>query len=333
MSDETLRVGVVGLGKMGLLHASILNVLPNVKLAAICEKSAVTRRLLKKVFRDVSLIKDISKFSDMNLDAVYVTTPIPSHFSVAKTLYEEQLARHLFVEKTLASDYSESKELCKLVNLHCGANMVGYLRRFTVTFMKAKELLAQNFIGEPISFLANAFSSDFNGVTGNPKTSLKRGGVLRDLGSHAIDVALWLFGDFQVSSAKIGSLTGEGAEDSANFILQGKNGSLQGDFSVSWCTEGYRMPEVILSIKGSKGLIEVNDDRVTLTLGDKILTWYRQNLDDNVPFWLGEPEYYREDAYFVESVRKNSIAEPSFETASKVDLLIDEIKRRAEKNG
>lgn len=88
MSDETLRVGVVGLGKMGLLHASILNVLPNVKLAAICEKSAVTRRLLKKVFRDVSLIKDISKFSDMNLDAVYVTTPIPSHFSVAKTLYK-----------------------------------------------------------------------------------------------------------------------------------------------------------------------------------------------------------------------------------------------------
>lgn len=42
LSGEGLRVAVVGLGKMGLLHASILNVLSNVKLTAVCEKSGMT---------------------------------------------------------------------------------------------------------------------------------------------------------------------------------------------------------------------------------------------------------------------------------------------------
>ena len=46
---ESLKVAVVGLGKMGLLHASILNVLPNVDLAGLCDKSVVLRRFLKKV--------------------------------------------------------------------------------------------------------------------------------------------------------------------------------------------------------------------------------------------------------------------------------------------
>jgi predicted dehydrogenase len=334
LGKETLRIAVVGLGKMGLLHASILNVLPDVQLVAVCEKSAVTRKLFKKVFNGIPIVKDIKDFSDLDLDAIYITTPIPSHFSIAKMVYQERIARHLFVEKTLASNYPESKELCELVNRHGGVNMVGYLRRFMVTFMKAKELLTQNVIGEPGSFAVNAFSSDFYGISENPKTSIARGGVLRDLGSHAIDIALWFFGNIQVSSAKIKSLTGAGSEDSVNFTVQRESDVLQGEFSVSWCMEGYRMPEVVLSIKGSRGVIEVNDDKVSLCLSNgKVSTWYRPNLNDNVLFWLGGPEYCREDAYFIKSVRENSTAEPSFDTASKVDLLVDEIEQRAEKDG
>jgi predicted dehydrogenase len=327
------NVGLVGLGKMGLLHASVLSVLPDVQLAAVCEKNSMTRRLVKKIFRNIPLVEDVKEFLDIDLDAVYVTTPIPSHYSVAKIVCKERLARHLFVEKTLASNYSESKELCELVNHSGGTNMVGYLRRFMVTFIKARELLAQNAIGEPTSFVASAFSSDFYGITGNSRTSIERGSVLRDLGSHAIDIALWYFGSsLKVNSATIESLTGAGAEDAVRFTVTRDSTALQGEFFVSWCTEGYRMPEVMLKIKGSKGIIKVNDDRVSLNLGnDEISTWTRHNLNDNVPFWLGGPEFYREDAYFVRVMQKNLIAEPSFDTAAKVDLLIDMIQRRADK--
>ena len=79
--------------------------------------------------------------------------------------------------------------------------------------------------------------------------------------------------------------------------------------------------------------IEVNDDKVSLKLEDgKISTLYRHNLNDSAKFWLGGPEYYREDAYFVDCVRNNLVAEPTFDSASKVDLLIDAIHGNVEKN-
>jgi len=48
--DKKVRVAVVGLGKMGMLHAGILGVLPNVELVALCEKSRIIRKFSKKVF-------------------------------------------------------------------------------------------------------------------------------------------------------------------------------------------------------------------------------------------------------------------------------------------
>jgi len=199
--------------------------------------------------------------------------------------------------------------------------------------MKAKELLSQSAIGEPASFAINAFSSDFYDMREYAEVAASRGGVLKDLGSYAIDAALWFFGSIQVNSAKIESLTGAGSEDAVQFTLQRESDNLQGAVSVSWCIKGYRMPEVVLSIKGTKGILDVNDDKVSLKLnnGDESI-WYRHNLNDNVKFWLGGPEYYREDAYFVKSVTNNSLAEPSFETASKVDLLIEMIQRKAERH-
>lgn len=333
MYKEPLRIAVVGLGKMGLLHASILSILPGVELAAVCERSTFTRKLVKKVFNGISVVGDISEFSGLNLDAVFVTTPTPSHFSVAKTVYQEQIARHLFIEKPLTLKYVQSKELCDLAARKGGVNMVGYLRRFMVTFMKAKELLLQDSIGELVSFNMSAFSSDFFGIRENPKPSMARGGVLRDLGSYAIDLTLWLFDNIQLDSAKIESVTGEGAEDSAYITVRRKSDAFSGSISVSWCKDGYRMPEVDLEINGTKGAIEINDDRISLALANgNSSVWYRHNLNDKVKFWLGAPEYYREDAYFLKSVMSSSIAEPNFVTASNVDLFIDAVQQKAERN-
>lgn len=329
-----MRVAVVGMGKMGLLHAGILSVLPNVQLVAVCEKSVVTRRLLAKAFRDLPVLDDVAAFAGLDLDAVFVTTPTPSHYAVAKTVCQERLARHLFVEKPLAQNFSESRELAELVSRLGGVNMVGYLRRFMVTFLKAKHLLAQGVIGEPVSFAVRAFSSDLCGLSENSRVSVVRGGVLRDLGCYAIDLALWFFGDLEVESARIEALTGVDAEDAVDFSLRRRGGSLRGDFSVSWCKEGYRMPEVAVSVRGSGGSIDVNDDKVSLKVGDGgVSVFYRPDLDDSVGFWLGGPEYYREDAYFFDCVRGGLAAEPGFDGASRVDFLIDGIQRGAVRIG
>ena len=143
LSRETLRVAVVGLGKMGLLHASILNVLSNVQLTALCDKSSLISKFSKRLFSKVHVVDDIEKLSGLDLDLVYVTTPISSHSLVTKNVYSSGLASNLFVEKTLASSYDEAKELCDLAQSFGGINMVGYMKSFTVTFKKAKDLLSQ----------------------------------------------------------------------------------------------------------------------------------------------------------------------------------------------
>lgn len=331
LTGERLRIAVVGLGKMGLLHSCVLNVMPNVQLTAVCEKSSLIRRFFKKIFNGITIVDDAAKLANLNLDAVYVTTPIPSHFPIAKTIYSEKITRNLFIEKTLTSNYEEAKQLCELAGRFGDINMVGYMRRFGVTFQKAKKLLNENIIGNVASFNAHAFSSDFYGVPKNAKAPGARGGVLRDLGCHIIDLALWLFGDLQVDSAKLESVVGNDSEDAAHFEVGNSNG-LNGIFDVSWCMGNYRMPEVGIAINSSKGTIEVNDDEVKLKLtSGKMSTWYRHDLDDNVFFWLGGPEYFREDECFVKAVLEKRNAEPDFYTASKIDQIIDQLKNRANK--
>jgi hypothetical protein len=51
-----------------------------------------------------------------------------------------------------------------------------------------------------------------------------------------------------------------------------------------------------------------------------------------VKFWLGAPEYYTEDAYFINCVANSSIAEPSFKTASNVDAFVETIRQKASKH-
>ncbi len=332
LSKESLKVAVVGLGKMGLLHASILNVLPSVQLRALCDKSRLILKFCKSVFKKIHLVDNVEKLAGLDLDAVHVTTPIFSHFPVTRTIYLKGIARNVFVEKTLASRYEKATELCELAETFGGVNMVGYMKRFAVTFRKAKELLNREVFGEVLSFDAYAYSSDFSGVKKGSKVPASRGGVLEDLGSHVIDLALWLFGDLEVESTQQESLTDGVPEDSASFSVKNSNG-LTGRFDVSWCKHNYRLPEFGLVIRGMKGIMRADDYQVGLDLNDgKSYRWYRHDLNDKVGFLLGDPEYFREDEHFTESILEDHNAEPSFLTASKVDYIINQVKYRADKN-
>ena len=328
MRPEKLRVAVVGIGKMGLVHASILNVLPNVELVALCDKSSFIRKFSAKLFGKINVVDDVAKLSNFDVNTVYITTPIPSHYFIAKEICSNEKPVNLFVEKTLASNYKAAVELVSLVQNSKSHNMVGYMKRFAVTFQKAKELLSQSAVGSINSFEAHAYSSDFFGINNPSKMSSSRGGVLSDLGSHVIDLGLWFFGDFQVLPDQ------KSTNDIQNNVqFKVKSDIVEGTFDMSWCKEGYHVPEFGLLIKGSKGKIMVDDDVVRLEpASGQSIQWYRHDLNDNVGFLLGAPEYFREDEYFVESILNGVSAEPSFGTASKVDYIIEKVLEGAERN-
>ena len=314
------------MGKMGLLHASILNALPGVRLLAMYDKNSTMVKFAKKALPEICVTDNLEKFSDFNLDAVYVTTPIPTHFSVVKAIYSMGVGKNLFVEKTLASSYEQAAQLCQEAKTAGGVNMVGYMSRFAPTFKKAKALMQEEVIGKAISFRAYAYSSDFIGVKG--KSVPVRGGATRDLGAHIIDLSLWFFGDLEVESSKLEPSAQKDNENGAYFKTRGSNG-LEGEFDISWCKEAYRLPEFGLTISGSKGVITVNSDLIKLEKsGADLLTWHKHDLDDGVPFFLAAPEYFREDEHFVRSILEGGTAKPDFDTASKVDSLIEQVERQ-----
>jgi predicted dehydrogenase len=285
--NEKLRVGVVGMGKMGIMHAGILNILPDVELVGVCEPVKLTNRILKKVFKKALVVKDVSEFAKLDLDALFITTPTRTHYPVVKEILESNLAKNLFVEKPLSASYSESKELCDLIRNKGGVGMVGYVAR---------------------------------------------GGVMKDLGCYPIDLLLWYFGECNIDTASIESLTGPGAIDAAQFTVKGSSSAPPGKVSVSWCAEGYRMPEVEFLLAGSKGSLLANDDYVRLVVGEKTSTYYRLNLSDSAAFWLGAPEYYREDDCFIKTIGKNMGSQPSFDSAAQVESVIEEVERQAGRN-
>lgn len=317
---------------MGLLHASLLNTFEDVQLVALCDKSALMTRVCRSIFSStgVAVVNNLDRLSELGLDAVYITTPISSHFFIVKDLYAKGIVRNIFTEKTLASNYDQAKEMCEFAKGIGGITMVGYMKRFSVVFGKAKELLAQGKLGKPYSFNAYAYSSDFLGLTKSSKSSASRSGALRDIGCHILDLALWLLGDLKVtdvvSSHEIGN-----SETSASFTVVNSNG-LQGRCDISQRMPNYRMPEFGCFIECPQGKIDVNDDRLRMTLVDgsrKI--WYRHDLKDNVCFSLGETEYYRENLEFVNSLLENRMCEPNFDTASKVDHIIDQVRKEIAK--
>ena len=324
MSD--LRVAIVGLGKMGLVHASILSTMPNVEIVGICDKSYLLLKLIRKLFRTARAVDDVEKLAELDLDSVYVTTPIPGHYPVIKTLLSKKITKNIFVEKTLASNLDKSEELCSLVQAIDCANMVGYMKRFAVTFAEAKRYLDEEVLGKIISFDSYAYSSDFSRIKPGSLKSGSRGGVLSDLGSHVIDLGLWFFGDLKVESASIKSILGGTWEDSVDFSVTKSN--MNGCFHVSWCMDEYRLPSFGLTIRGEKGEIEVNDYYIKTDLSDReTKIWFKHDLNDHVAFLLGDSEYYREDEAFVNSILTGGKAEPSFRTASKVDRIIDQVKK------
>jgi predicted dehydrogenase len=235
----------------------------------------------------------------------------------------------MFVEKPLTGNGAQSNELCDLIKnakTRC-ISLVGFNRRFNITFRKAHELLMEGAIGEPTSFEAYAFSSDFVGNRSIKKETV-RGGVLRDLTCHAIDLVIWFMGNVTLNSVNSSTISTTGVLEAASFAVTNEKG-VHGIIRTSWRETKYRLPEIGLIIEGSTGLtLIVNDDELELRNKHSILkSWHKQDLDDNTHFILGGTDYSREDEEYTSSIKTGAIIEPDFHTALKTDDIISRMEK------
>jgi hypothetical protein len=94
--------------------------------------------------------------------------------------------------------------------------------------------------------------------------------------------------------------------------------------------KAYRLPEAMIEIFGKHGTLTVTDDFVRFTSdkdksGATTQLLYKQSFDNSAPFLLADPEFTKEDQFFLDCVEKKSMPECNFIESAKVNRLIDQI--------
>lgn len=332
---DKLRVGVIGAGKMGLLHSGIFNNLDGSTLSAISEKDTFMASALKSYMPGIRVYQNYREMLEQEeLDIAVITTPIFLHKEMIQDSMNQGLA--IFVEKPLALNGQECRSI--LEKDYQNTTLVGYCRRFMETFNLAKTIIDKEYLGNINYFNSHLFVSQIfkqgKGWLYEPKMS--GGGVLIDLGSHAIDMFHYLFGDIKILNAFSKSVFNKAVEDYVSVNLDFKR-NVFGSLQVSWSTRNYRLPEFKIDMQLDSGSISVTEKYINIyseVSADFIKkgwnVYHKQDLIKDIPIDIAGPEYTLEDLHLLTCAKKKVRTACDFKEAAKTNFVIDKIYSSAE---
>lgn len=328
-----IRVGIVGLGKMGLSHQAMINVHPNVTLAAVCDSAGYVLDVMSK-YTGVRTFGDYETMLDQaDLNAVIIATPSSSHSAMVSLALERNL--HVFCEKPFALDPGKGVELSRVANARGLVNQVGYHCRFVGAFQEVRRLLDLNAIGR----LTHATAEAYGPVVLRPKGSTWRsrrtegGGCLYDYAAHPINLLNWYFGAPEaVGGTVLNCVFSEETEDevySTLYFPDGKSAQL----AVNWSDGSYRKMSTKVTLWGTEGRIYADRQEVQAFFADNASPpsgyehgWnvrYTTDLTEPVWFYLRGEEYSAQLDYFVRCIEARRIDNTnSFESAAVTDNVI-----------
>jgi len=223
-AETRVRVAGVGCGYWGPNVIRNLDAVPGFELCCVCD---VDPKRLKPVAarypaaRSTTNIEDI--FGDPTVDAVYLSTPVSTHYSLVKRALDS--GKHVLVEKPLATTVAEAEDLARLAAAQRRTLMVGHTFVFSPPVRKIKELIDQGLIG-PIYYVET--------TRVNLGLFQKDVSVLWDLGPHDVSILNYWLGEVPVQvSARGRSFHDEALEDVAFLTLEYPSGILA-QVQLSW---------------------------------------------------------------------------------------------------
>jgi predicted dehydrogenase len=133
-----LKIGIFGVGHLGKFHISNWQTIANVSIVGFYDPNDTNAEEAIKKF-GIKRFDDMSSLLDA-VDAVDIITPTQFHFPVCEAALRK--SKHVFVEKPLANNMDEAKQLIKLVGEAKVKFQVGHVERFNPAFqaLKNKEL-------------------------------------------------------------------------------------------------------------------------------------------------------------------------------------------------
>jgi len=252
MSGKKLRVGILGAGRIGRVHAETLAFrLPEGETVAITDvnieaaQSLAERCGIPKVTASAEEILD-----DRTIDAVLICTPTPTHADLIVKAAEA--GKHIFCEKPIALELDKIDTALAAARAAGVKLQVGFNRRFDSNFMRVRQAVASGEIGKPN--LMHIISRD----PAPPPMAFVRtsGGIFRDMMIHDFDMARYLMGEEVEEIYAAGGVlvepefAAEGDLDTALAVLHFASGAIGTIDNSRKAVFGYDQRVEILGSKG-----------------------------------------------------------------------------------
>jgi myo-inositol 2-dehydrogenase / D-chiro-inositol 1-dehydrogenase len=181
-----MRVGIVGVGRIGRHHAKIVAGHPDVETVVVTDIDADrAQETASAVGGEVAA--DIAALLD-RVDAVLITSPTDMHAS--HILQAVRARRPTFCEKPVALDLESTQAVVRAVQESGVTVQIGFQRRFDAGYRAARELVASGALGRV--YTARIIGHD----PAPPHEAYipASGGIFRDLHIHDFDIVQWTLG-------------------------------------------------------------------------------------------------------------------------------------------
>ena len=314
---RSLKFGVIGLGKMGVMHAAMCAAAPGVDLAALMDMDPKLGGQVQSMGADVPFFSSLDEMlnADLVLDGVIIATPQFTHREIGLACLERGL--HVFSEKPLAHQLEEAKAMAEAARSHPEQRTaIGFMKGHYPLWLEAVRRLSEGWIGQPRRFRASVYLSQvLSPKKGWTFTKEKAGGgVLINTGIHLVHYLHLLFGDAKRITAQARPMHSP-VEDTLTAILEFQSGVF-GSYDTSWSVPGYQTEGSTVLIEADVGVMEITDDWLRIYhltgKGEAPKGWSRahrsefDHADFNLSPDYGGEGYYNQIVDFANSIRKSA---------------------------
>ena len=302
---KRIKFAILGMGRIGKVHADTIKANSNAELAAIHDPiNNEINRLQKRYSCQQMSLEDIA--NNDQIKGVLICTPTDTHVDLIKRFLYTKKA--VFCEKPLDLNLRKVKKLVQLVSESKSQVMLGFNRRFDPHFAKLKAHLTKKEIGviEQITITSR---------DPNPPTIeyiKQSGGIFKDMAIHDLDMAVFLADEKIHSITALGSnfvskkIEQAGDYDTATILMRTISGKQISIINSRRATYGY---DQRVEVHGSKGSLKVNNP----TLSEIELAKEAGTTKDRLHhFFMTRyiDAYKNQIDYFVDCIKKRSMPKP-----------------------
>jgi len=233
-----IRTGIIGCG--GIANQKHLPALQafadRCEVVAFCDIIPERAEAAAKQFGtpDAKVYTDYRDLlSDPSIDDVHVCTPNVSHCEISVAAFEA--GKHVFCEKPMAASTSDAEMMVNAWKKSGKLFTIGYQNRYRTDSLTLKKLCEDGELGE--IYYAKAHALRRRGVPTwgvFPDKSKQGGGPLIDIGTHALDLTLWMMDNYKPKS-----VMGKSFEKLGRLLEPGNQGNIFG----SWDNKTYEVED------------------------------------------------------------------------------------------